>query len=95
MFLVVLNHDVEDYDKWKQMLDEFMPSKGRAQHHSVCRSVDNPYNVTVIASFESEKAATAFRDNPEFKDAMGLAGVDSTPRFEIFEQIETVDSRDK
>ena len=91
MKIVAINHDVEGYDRWKAVFDEFPPSKGGALFHRINRNVDNPDNITVVAGFESLEAATAFRDNPELKDAMGRAGVTGTPRVEIFDEVESLE----
>lgn len=90
MIVMAINHDVEDYDKWKAVFDEFPPSKGGALFHRINRNVDNPNNIAVVSGFESLNAATAFRDNPDLKDAMGRAGVASVPRIEIFNEVESV-----
>ena len=90
MKTVAINHEVEDYDRWKAVFDEFPPSKAGALFHRINRNVDNPDNITVVAGFESQEAATAFRDNPDLKDAMGRAGVTGPPRIEIFDEVESV-----
>lgn len=90
MYTMAVNHDVEDYDRWKAAFDEYPPSKGRAKFHRINRNVDNHNNITVVAGFETLDAALGFRDNPDLKDAMGRAGVTSVPRFEIFEEVENV-----
>ena len=90
MIVLAINHDVEDYDKWKAVFDEFPPSKGGALFHRINRKVDNPNNIAVVAGFESVEAANAFRDNPGLKDALGRAGVTSAPRIELFNEVESV-----
>lgn len=90
MIVIAINHDVEDFDRWKAVFDEFPPSRGGASFHRVNRNVDNPNNITVVAGFESRDAATAFRDNPELKDAMARAGVTGIPRVEIYNEVEAV-----
>jgi hypothetical protein len=90
MYIMAVNHVVEDYDRWKAVFDEFPPSKGRAKFHRINRNVDDLNNITVVAGFETLDAALGFRENPDLKDAMGRAGVTSAPRFEIFEEVENV-----
>jgi hypothetical protein len=90
MYTMAVNHDVEDYDRWKTVFDEYPPSVGKAKFHRINRNVDNPNNITVIAGFETLDAALGFRDNPDLKDAMGRAGVTSAPRIEIYEEVENV-----
>ena len=90
MIVMAVNHDVEDYDRWKVGFDAFPPSTGGAIFHRLNRSVDNPNNVTLVCGWNSVEDAVAFRDNPELKSRMGDAGVSSSPRFEIFEEVESV-----
>ena len=54
------------------------------------RNIENDNNITVVAGFDTVEAAQAFRDDPELKEAMGVAGVVGAPRFEIFEEVESV-----
>ena len=90
MKVIAINHDVEAYDRWKAVFDEFPPSNGGALFHRINRSVDDPNNITVVAGFETLDGATAFRDNAGLKEAMGRAGVTGPPRIEIFEEVESV-----
>ncbi len=90
MKVLAINHDVEDYDRWKSVFDEFPPSAGGALFHRINRRVDDPNNITVVAGFETLDAANAFAENPDLKDAMGRAGVTGPPRIEIFEEVESV-----
>ncbi len=92
MKVLAINHDVEDYAKWKAVFDEFPPAEGGALFHRINRNVDSPDNITVVAGFETLEAATAFRDNPDLQDAMGRAGVTSPPRIEIYDEVEVVQS---
>ena len=63
MYVVAVNHDVEDYERWKAVFDELPPIKGGAKFHRLSRSVGNP-NITVVGGFETLQAAVDFRDNP-------------------------------
>ena len=92
MQMLAINHDVEDYDRWKAVFDEFTPVSAGALFHRVNRNVDEPDNVTVVAGFATTVAARAFVDNPELKAAMGRAGVTGPPRIEIFEEVEVVEA---
>ena len=88
MYIMAVNHSVEDYDGWKTVFDKYPPSEGKAKFHRINRNVDDPNNITVVAGFETLDAAQRFRDNPDLKDAMGRAGLTSAPRIEIFEEVE-------
>ena len=90
MYVLAINHDVADYDAWKQVFDSFPPREGGATFHRINRNVDDPDNITVVAGFETVDAALSFRDNPDLKEKMGQAGVTSSPRFELYEEVEAV-----
>lgn len=90
MYVMATNHDVADYETWKKVFDTFPPAKGGARFHRINRSVDNQNNITVVAGFDTAEAAQQFRDNPDLKAALGDAGVTSAPRFEIFEEVESI-----
>ena len=90
MIVLAVNHDVEDYDRWKAVFDSVPPSTMGALFHRINRSVDNSNNITVVAGFESAEAASAFANSPDLKDAMQRAGVTSAPRIEIYEEVESV-----
>jgi heme-degrading monooxygenase HmoA len=89
MYVLAINHKVNDYNQWKSVFDTFPPSKGGATFHRVNRDVDDPNNVTVVAGFDTADAARAFRGNAELKGAMGEAGIAGAPRFEIYEEVES------
>ena len=90
MYVMAINHDVEDYETWKKAFDAFPPKVGGATFHRLNRNIDNDNNITIVAGFETVGAALAFRDNPDLKEAMGTAGVKGAPRFEILEEVEAV-----
>jgi heme-degrading monooxygenase HmoA len=90
MYVMAINHDVEDYEAWKVAFDAFPPARGNARFHRVNRNVDNPNNITIVSGFDTVQAALDFRENPDLKQAMGDAGVVGTPRFEIFDEVEAI-----
>jgi len=92
MFILVVNHDVEDYERWKAGFDQYPPSRGGARFFHVNRNIDNPNNITIICGWDTVDAAVAFRDNPDLRDAMGSAGVIGAPRFEISEEVDSSSS---
>jgi hypothetical protein len=91
MYVLDVNHDVEDYDRWKAVFDEHPPAVGGAVFHRVSRNVDSANNVTVVAGFPTEESARAFVADPALKDAMQRAGVKGTPRIELYEEVEAVE----
>jgi len=90
MYVMAVNHDVEDYETFKSAFDNFPPAQGGARFHRLNRNIENDKNITVVAGFDTLEAAQQFRDNPDLKSAMGSAGVQGPPRFEIFEEVESI-----
>ncbi len=90
MQMLAINHEVEDYDRWKAVFDEYPPAKGGALFHRINRNVDDPNNITVVAGFDTTEAARAFVDNADLKESMHRAGVTGQPRVEIFEEVEAI-----
>ena len=90
MYVMAINHDVEDYEQWKKAFDAFPPARGGARFRRINRNVDDGNNVTIVAGFDTADAAVQFRDNPDLKGVMGEAGVEGAPRFEIFEEVESI-----
>ena len=90
MFVLAINHSVADYDKWKAGYDAMPPTSRGALFARVNRSVDDPNNISVVAGFETVEAARGFISDPALKTAMIEAGVQGSPRIEIFEEVEVL-----
>ena len=90
MAILAINHDVEDFDAWKKVYDDFPKQRSGVRFARVNRNVDDPNNITVIHGFDSVDAARAFVQNTELKDAMAKAGVSGAPRIELFEEVESL-----
>lgn len=46
--------------------------------------------VLVVAGFETEAEAQAFRANPGLADAMKRSGIVGEPRIEMYEEVESI-----
>ena len=88
MYVLAVNHDVEDYEQWKRVFDGFHQGDLGARFYRVNRNIEDRDNITVVHGFDTVEAALQFRDHPDLKEAMGDAGVASAPRFEIYEEVE-------
>ena len=91
MFVLAIKHDVEDYERWKRVFDEFPPGEGGAVFHRVNRLVDSPNTIAVVSGFQTADAANAFVNNPDLASAMQRAGVAGEPRIELYEEVEAVE----
>ena len=63
-----------------------IPSRG-ALFSRVNRSVDDPNVIAVVAGFETLKG---FVNDPALEAAMIAAGVQGSPRIEIYEEVEVI-----
>jgi hypothetical protein len=91
MYVLAINHAVDDYEKWKQVYDTYPPTTaGGAKFSRVNRGVDNPNVVTVVAGFDSLDTLKTFASDPQLRELMHQAGVLGEPRIEIYEEVEVI-----
>jgi quinol monooxygenase YgiN len=78
---VLIRHEVEDYDAWKDGFDsaKAMRQAGGETSAQVFRDADNPNLVTVLNGWDSFERAEEFLQNPDLADAMERSGVISEP----------------
>lgn len=62
MYVLRIEHDVPDYDRWKQAFDSDPLARERSgvRRHTVLRPVDDPEHVLVDLEFETEEEAEVF-----------------------------------
>ena len=78
---MIVRHRVDDYARWKSVLDETKPwakSKG-VRSQRVLRNSANPNEVVVVNEFDDLDAAQRFTQSDELKQAMQRAGVAEAP----------------
>jgi len=91
MYVLAINHAVDDYEKWKQVYDTYPPTTaGGAKFSRLNRGIDNPNLITVVAGFDSLDSLKNFASDPQLKDVMHRAGVRGEPRIEIYEEVEVI-----
>ena len=79
MIRMFVRHNVNDYDAWRKIYDDFDRKSMGVKDSAVYRAADNPNDVTVWHDFDSLEAAQALAGSAELRDAMGRAGVASEP----------------
>ena len=92
MTKVVVQHHVEDYERWYRVFTErgeVRKSQGAAGH-SLYRAQDDPNTIVIVTAFSSADGARASLKDPSLKEAMGRAGVDSDPQIWIVDEVESV-----
>ena len=91
MAKVIVQHHVEDYDRWVPLFKEHgeVRRANGATGHTVHRAVDDPNLVIIVNDFATAEGAQAFMTDPSLKDVMARAGVDSAPQVWIVEEAES------
>jgi heme-degrading monooxygenase HmoA len=81
MATVLVRHKVNDYAKWKTVLDETKPmaKSSGVRSQRVLRNFANPNEVVVVNEFDDMNAAQKFAQSDELKKAMERAGVAEAP----------------
>lgn len=88
MYVLLVTHRVEDFDRFKAAFDAHPPERGGAVSHSVHRIVDVPDRVTITARYEDLDQVEAWRSSPELPAAMADAGVVPPVIAEVLEEVE-------
>ncbi len=74
-------HEVEDYDAWRKVYDDFDGEREGmgVTAHGVYRGAANGQDVTLWHDFEDMAAAEAFANSPRLMEVMKDAGVSGQP----------------
>lgn len=86
--LLIVTHEVKDFDAWKAVFNagEEMRSKSGIHAQGVYRALDNPNMVTVVSSVSDMEGMKKLTNSPEMKQAMEKAGVISKPEVKIIQK---------
>jgi quinol monooxygenase YgiN len=90
MIQVLVRHNVEDYNKWKQVYDgheSFRKEIGSLGARSL-RDANDPTNVVVITDWPDMQHALGFAQSDSLHEAMGRAGIVGKPDIYFLEQAE-------
>ena len=91
MAKVIVQHHVEDYDRWYPVFIEH----GQVRRgyggtgHAVNRAADDPNNLIVVNDFATIEGARSFMADPSLKEAMGRAGVASEPQVWLADEVDS------
>jgi hypothetical protein len=82
MTAMILSHSVVDFDSWKIAYDahDSVRKSNGLTIESVHRSFSDPNTVVVTAYTTDHESAKSFVSNPNLKDVMQKAGVNSMPK---------------
>ena len=87
---MVVTHEVEDFDRWKEVFDQALPTR-RSVGEVASYIMHNPadqYRITVWFEWDTMERARALASDPALANGMTAAGVISIPVF-TFHDIES------
>ena len=81
MPFVLIQHSVEDYDKWKLAFDEdgAMRQAAGSKGGSVLRNADDPNQINILLEWDTMDNARAFAGSDDLREKMEGAGVTGVP----------------
>ena len=81
MATVILNHKVEDYNKWRPIFDADLPRRTQAgmRNEKVFRGADDPNNIYIVAEVADPSNTAKMMEDPDLAAKMKAAGVISRP----------------
>ncbi len=88
---VIVQHHVEDYDRWYPVFEEHgeVRRSNGATGHIVHQGIEDPNTVLIVNTFATLDGARAFMADPALKEVMARAGVDSQPQIWVMDETES------
>lgn len=86
-YRMMVTHEVEDYEKWKEVFDQHAPERREAglELIGIGRNHDNPDEISVMLAFDDMDSARLFAESQDLKEAMDEAGVIGSPTIYWYE----------
>ena len=87
---LVVQHSVENYDKWKPVFDEHGATRQAAGSGGgfVLRNADDGNHITVLLEWDSLDNARAFADSDDLRETMQRAGVTGLPDVYFLDEVD-------
>jgi heme-degrading monooxygenase HmoA len=80
MAYILVQHSVEDYEKWKAVFDEREARQAAgSKGGTIFRSAEDPNRITVLLEWDNLDNARAFAGSDELREDMQRAGVTGPP----------------
>lgn len=91
MAKAIVQHHVEDYDRWYPVFKEHGDVRRSfgATGHAIFRVTDDPNTVVIVNEFSTVDGARAFATDPSLPEVMKRAGVDVAPQVWICDEEES------
>ena len=81
MIIVIVQHQVEDYDAWRPLFDEHGTVRREygCSSERVYQAVDDPNHTAVVMEYPTREAAEGLLADPSLREAMSRGGVIGAP----------------
>jgi hypothetical protein len=88
MAAVIVQHHVEDFDRWLPVYKEHgeIRRANGGTGHQIFRGAEDANDLVIVNEFTSVEGALGFLNDPSLKEVMGRAGVDSEPKVWIVDE---------
>lgn len=89
MITVIMQHEVKDFAKWKEIYDADEPNRAEAgvKQLGLYTSVKNPNDVTMIFEAPGIDVLESYTSNPRVQEEMKNAGVISVPVISVLNKV--------
>ena len=89
---IIVWHQVEDFEIWKNMFDEHEATRRAAgsQGGTVYRSSDDSNEIVVVLRWDNQDNARAFMESQNLQEVMAAAGVTGQPMVAFLDDGEPV-----
>lgn len=89
MSYILVQHSVEDYDKWKTVFDEEEARQAAGSKGGIVfRNADDPNQITVLIEWDNLDSARAFSGSDDLREDMQRAGVTGPPNVYFLDEVD-------
>jgi heme-degrading monooxygenase HmoA len=87
---ILVQHSVEDYDKWKAVFNEHGATRQSAgsKGGSILRNADDSNHITILLEWDNLDNARAFAKSENLREAMQQAGVTGPPNMYFLDEVD-------
>ncbi len=88
----LLRHKVEDYERWKPVFDEHVPTfkQSGSKGGRLFRNADDPNETVILLEWDDIEKARQFYRSDDLRETMQRAGVAEQPDIYFLEEVEDV-----
>ena len=86
---ILVQHSVEDYNKWKPVFDEQEARQAAGSKGGIVfRNADDLNQITVLLEWDNLDNARAYADSDDLRESMQHAGLTEQPNVRFLEEVD-------